>query len=293
VNDTITTALAVGALVVLVSAVALRLADRLGLPSLLLYLALGLALGEGVLGIPFEDFDLARTLGVAALVVILAEGGLTTRWADVRRAAGPALALSTVGVLVSIGVTAAVTVWTLGLEWQFALLLGAVVSSTDAAAVFATLRRLPLPRRMVAALEVESGLNDAPVILLVVVLSGALTAPSRRPGGSRPSSSPPSSWAAPRSAWPPAPWELRCCAARRCRGPGSTRWPPWPCASSPSPRPTSRTPPASRPSTCAGSSSATSACRTVRRASVSPRGWRRWPRSASSCSWACSSRPTG
>jgi potassium/hydrogen antiporter len=175
VNDTITAALAVGALVVLVSAVALRLADRLGLPSLLLYLALGLALGEGVLGIPFEDFELARTLGVAALVVILAEGGLTTRWADVRRAAGPALALSTVGVLVSIGVTAAATVWVLGFEWQFALLLGAVVSSTDAAAVFATLRRLPLPRRMVAALEVESGLNDAPVILLVVVLSEAMT----------------------------------------------------------------------------------------------------------------------
>jgi cell volume regulation protein A len=175
VNDTITAALAVGALVVLVSAVALRLADRLGLPSLLLYLALGLALGEGVLGIPFEDFELARTLGVAALVVILAEGGLTTRWADVRRAAGPALALSTVGVLVSIVVTAAATVWVLGFEWQFALLLGAVVSSTDAAAVFATLRRLPLPRRMVAALEVESGLNDAPVILLVVVLSEAMT----------------------------------------------------------------------------------------------------------------------
>jgi cell volume regulation protein A len=175
VNDTLTAALAVGALVVLVSAVALRLADRLGMPSLLLYLALGLALGEGALGIPFEDFQLAQTLGVAALVVILAEGGLTTRWADVGRAVGPAMALSTVGVLVSIGVTAAVTVWALGLEWQFALLLGAVVSSTDAAAVFATLRRLPLPRRMVASLEVESGLNDAPVILIVVALAESLT----------------------------------------------------------------------------------------------------------------------
>jgi cell volume regulation protein A len=175
VSETVTTALAVGSLVVLVSAVALRVADRLGLPSLLLYLALGIALGEGALGIPFEDFGLARTLGVAALVVILAEGGLTTRWGDVRRAMGPGLALSTVGVVVSIATTAAVTVWALGLDWRFALLLGAVVSSTDAAAVFATLRRLPLPRRMVAALEVESGLNDAPVILIVVALADVLT----------------------------------------------------------------------------------------------------------------------
>ncbi|MGY1685964.1 potassium/proton antiporter [Geodermatophilus sp. SYSU D00804] len=174
-NTTVTLALAVGALVVLVAAVALRVADRLGLPSLLLYLALGVALGESGLGIEFEDVALTQTLGVAALVVILAEGGLTTRWGDVRRAVGPGLALSTVGVVVSVATTAAIGVWLLDLDWPFALLLGAVVSSTDAAAVFATLRRLPLPRRMVAALEVESGLNDAPVILLVAVLSDALT----------------------------------------------------------------------------------------------------------------------
>ncbi|MGR7027967.1 potassium/proton antiporter [Geodermatophilus sp. URMC 62] len=174
-NTTVTVALAVGALVVLVSAVALRLADRLGLPSLLLYLALGVALGESGAGIEFEDVALTQTLGVAALVVILAEGGLTTRWNDVRRAIGPGLALSTIGVVVSVVTTAAVGVWLLDLAWPLALLLGAVVSSTDAAAVFASLRRLPLPRRMAAALEAESGLNDAPVILLVVALSDTLT----------------------------------------------------------------------------------------------------------------------
>ena len=179
-NDAVTVALALGALVVLVSAVALRVADRLGLPSLLLYLALGVVLGESAIGIPFEDFALAQTLGVAALLVILAEGGLTTRWSDVRRSMGPGLSLSTVGVVVSIGTTAAISVWALGLDWQLALLLGAVVSNTDAAAVFATLRRLPLPRRMVAALEVESGLNDAPVILLVVALSEAMTGGSEQ-----------------------------------------------------------------------------------------------------------------
>jgi cell volume regulation protein A len=181
VNDTVTLALAVGALIVLVAAVALRIADRLGLPSLLLYLALGVAIGESGLGIQFEDVALTQTLGVAALVVILAEGGLTTRWGDVRRAVGPGLALSTVGVVVSVATTAAACVWLLGLDWQFALLLGAVVSSTDAAAVFANLRRLPLPRRMVAALEVESGLNDAPVILVVAALSEALTGGAEQP----------------------------------------------------------------------------------------------------------------
>jgi cell volume regulation protein A len=181
VNTTVTVALAVGALVVLVAAVALRLADRVGLPSLLIYLALGLALGESGLGVQFEDFSLTQTLGVAALVVILAEGGLTTRWNDVRRAIGPGLSLATIGVAVSVVVMAAVTVWLLDFGWGFAVLLGAVISSTDAAAVFASLRRLPLPRRMAAALEAESGLNDAPVILLVAVLAERLTGGTPHP----------------------------------------------------------------------------------------------------------------
>ena len=180
-NTTVTVALAVGALVVLVAAVALRLSDRVGLPSLLLYLALGLALGESGLGVDFENYSLTQTLGVAALVVILAEGGLTTRWADVRRAIGPGLALATVGVAVSVVVTAAIVVGLLDYRWGFALLLGAVISSTDAAAVFASLRRLPLPRRMAAALEAESGLNDAPAILLVAVLADKLTGDVTQP----------------------------------------------------------------------------------------------------------------
>ncbi|HST99328.1 MAG TPA: potassium/proton antiporter [Geodermatophilus sp.] len=180
-NSTVTVALAAGAVVVLVAAVALRLADRLGLPSLLLYLALGVAIGEGGLGVQFEDYRLTHTLAYAALVVILAEGGLTTRWADVRRAIGPGVALSTVGVAVSVVVTAAVGVLVLGYDWGFALLLAAVISSTDAAAVFATLRRLPLPRRLAASLEAESGLNDAPVILLVTALAESLTGRSTQP----------------------------------------------------------------------------------------------------------------
>jgi cell volume regulation protein A len=175
VNTTVTLALAIGAVVVLVAAVALRLADRLGLPSLLLYLALGIVLGESGFGVEFDDAELTQTLGVAALVVILAEGGLTTRWNDVRRAIGPGVTLATVGVAVSVGTTAALTVGILDYTWGFALLLAAVISSTDAAAVFAALRRLPLPRRLAAAIEAESGLNDAPAILLVTALAAHLT----------------------------------------------------------------------------------------------------------------------
>ncbi|WP_040336689.1 potassium/proton antiporter [Candidatus Blastococcus massiliensis] len=173
-STTVTLALGIGAVVVLVAAVALRLADRLGMPSLLLYLALGVALGESGLGIEFEDFELAANLSIAALVIILAEGGLTTRWDDMRRALGPGVTLATVGVGVSVVVTASFAVWLLDLEWGFALLLAAVIGSTDAAAVFAVLRRLPLPRRLVAAVEAESGLNDAPVILLAAALISQL-----------------------------------------------------------------------------------------------------------------------
>jgi cell volume regulation protein A len=181
VNTTVIVSLAIGALVVLVAAVALRLADRLGLPSLLLYLALGLALGEGGLGVDFENAALTQNLGIAALVVILAEGGLTTRWANARRAIGPGLALSTIGVVVSVSVTAAAAALLLRLPWGTAVLIAAVVSSTDAAAVFATLRRLPLPRRMIASLEIESGLNDAPVILLVLAVSEHLVGRQPQP----------------------------------------------------------------------------------------------------------------
>jgi potassium/hydrogen antiporter len=175
VTNTLTVALAIGALVVLVAAVALRVTDRLGLPSLLLYLGLGMALGENGLGVQFENVRLTEALAEAALVVILSEGGLTTRWADARRVMGPGLVLATVGVLVSVAVTAGAGVLLLDLPVLLALLAAAVVSSTDAAAVFATLRRLPLPRRISATLEVESGLNDPPAILLVLVLLAPLS----------------------------------------------------------------------------------------------------------------------
>jgi cell volume regulation protein A len=164
-------ALLIGAVVLLVAIAAVQLSARSRLPTLLLYLALGLALGEGALGVEFDDAALARALGYAALVLILAEGGLTTSWRDVRRVVPAAASLATVGTVVSIAVVAAVAHWGFGLEWQLGLLIGAVVSSTDAAAVFSLMRQVSLPPRIAGLLEAESGFNDAPVVLIVVALS--------------------------------------------------------------------------------------------------------------------------
>ncbi|MGW5050126.1 potassium/proton antiporter [Actinokineospora sp. NPDC004072] len=168
----LTAALGVGAAVVLVAAVAVRVAVRLGMPSLLLYLGIGVLLGETGLGIQFSDAGLTQSLGLAALVLILVEGGLTTRWADIKPAVGPGLALSTAGVLISIGIAGAGLHYLLGLDWRTALLWGSVLASTDAAAVFSVLRRLPITRRLAGSLELESGINDAPCYIAVVLLVG-------------------------------------------------------------------------------------------------------------------------
>jgi len=170
-SDGMDLALLIGAAVLLVGVGAVRFSSRLGLPSLLFYLALGVAIGESGLGIQFEDADLTRTLGFCALIVIIAEGGLTARWTTLKPVLGLSVTLATVGVVVSIATAGAILHLVLDLPWQLALLYGAVLSSTDAAAVFATLRRLRLPPRLVATLEAESGINDAPVVLLVVLLS--------------------------------------------------------------------------------------------------------------------------
>ena len=163
--------LLVGAAVLLVAVAAVRISTRSGLPSLLIYLGIGVLIGEGGFGVQFDDAQLTQILGICALVVILAEGGLTTRWSAVRSSAPMAVLISTVGVGVSVAVVAAVAHYGLGLSWRLALLTGAVISSTDAAAVFSTLRRLRLPGRLFGTLEMESGLNDAPVVILVSLLT--------------------------------------------------------------------------------------------------------------------------
>ncbi|MFD9630926.1 potassium/proton antiporter [Streptomyces violascens] len=159
-------------LVLLIAVAAVRISSRSGLPSLLLYLGIGIAIGQdGIFNVKFNDAELTQVIGYAALVVILAEGGLGTKWKEIRPALPAAVVLSLVGVAVSVGVTAAGAHYLVGLEWRQALIIGAVVSSTDAAAVFSVLRKVPLPSRITGVLEAESGFNDAPVVILVVAFS--------------------------------------------------------------------------------------------------------------------------
>ncbi|WP_335938115.1 potassium/proton antiporter [Streptomyces sp. PTD5-9] len=151
---------------------AVRVSSRSGLPSLLLYLGIGIAMGQdGFFDVKFNNAELTQVIGYAALVVILAEGGLGTKWKEIRPALPAAAVLSIVGVAVSVGVTAAGAHYLVGLDWRQALIIGAVVSSTDAAAVFSVLRKVPLPARLTGVLEAESGFNDAPVVILVVAFS--------------------------------------------------------------------------------------------------------------------------
>nr|WP_179423680.1 potassium/proton antiporter [Pedococcus badiiscoriae] len=175
----LTPALLVGSIVLLVSVAAVRLSLKSGLPSLLIYLCIGLAIGEAGFGIRFDSNELTQVLGYSALILILGEGGLSTRWEGIRNSVGPAAVLSTVGVIVSVLVVALAARFVLHLDWNTALLVGAILSSTDAAAVFSVLRRVPLPRRITGMLEAESGFNDAPVVILVT----ALAARSAHPAG--------------------------------------------------------------------------------------------------------------
>ena len=163
--------LLLGAVVLLVAILAVRLSVGAGLPSLLVYLLIGVVLGDAVIGIRFNDANVAHALGFAALVLILAEGGLTTQWKEIRPAMRLGVSLATVGVVVSVAVMAIGGHLLFGLDWRLALLLGAVTSPTDAAAVFSVLRRVPLPHKLTGALEAESGLNDAPTVLLVTLVS--------------------------------------------------------------------------------------------------------------------------
>ncbi len=163
--------LLVGSAVTILAILAVRVSSRAGLPSLLVYLLMGVVLGESGVGIQFENAEVAQALGFAALAVILAEGGLTTSWRSARPSMRLGLSLATLGVAVSVGVMAVGAHYLLGLSWEVSLLLGAVTSPTDAAAVFSVLRVVPLPRRLSGVLEAESGFNDAPTVVLVTLIS--------------------------------------------------------------------------------------------------------------------------
>lgn len=167
--------LLVGALLV-VSVLSSRFAARGGLPVALLFLGVGMLAGsEGLGGIDFENYGLAFRLGTVALVLILFDGGLNTPRDSIAEGLKPAALLATAGVLATAALVA-VGARALGLGWPEAALLGAVVSSTDAATVFAVLRAsgVQLGRRVGATLELESGLNDPMAVILTMALTRAL-----------------------------------------------------------------------------------------------------------------------
>jgi cell volume regulation protein A len=146
-------------------------AAQTGLPVLVAFLALDMLLGsDGPGGIAFDDAELARQVGIIGLALILYEGGLQTSWRRLREVAVPTALLSTVGVMVSAVLTGLAAHVLLDLSWLEAILLGAVVSSTDAAAVFATLRFTTIRRRLARTLEAESGGNDPMAIALTLGL---------------------------------------------------------------------------------------------------------------------------
>ncbi|MCU0935791.1 MAG: cation:proton antiporter, partial [Gammaproteobacteria bacterium] len=132
--------LLVGAALLFVSVLSALASARLGLPLLLMFLVVGMLAGEdGPGGIQFSDFDTAFLVGNLSLAVILLDGGLRTRLDTFRVALGPAMLLATVGVLLTAVLLGTAAVWLLGVDWRLGLLLGAIVGSTDAAAVFSIL----------------------------------------------------------------------------------------------------------------------------------------------------------
>lgn len=168
-----------GGLLLIIGIVSSKFSARLGLPVLVLFLAVGMLAGEDGFGrIEFDNFVTAHAIGSVALAIILFDGGLQTRTSALRLAWKPAALLATLGVLVTAGVTGVAASWMLGVPLLAGLLLGSIVASTDAAAVFSVLRSqgLQLRARVAATLEIESGSNDPMAIFLTVGLVQVLTA---------------------------------------------------------------------------------------------------------------------
>ena len=166
-----------GGLLVFTSLLAGVLSTQLGLPFLLVFLLAGMFVGvDGPIGVHFDSPQLAAWVGNAALAMILLEGGISTRMQTFQAGFRPGLVLATVGVTITASLVGAVAMSVMHVDWRYGLLLGAIVGSTDAAAVFSLLRQtgLRLGERVSATLEIESGLNDPMAVFLVLALIASI-----------------------------------------------------------------------------------------------------------------------
>ncbi|MGH2993202.1 MAG: potassium/proton antiporter, partial [Solirubrobacterales bacterium] len=147
---------------------AAKVADRVRVPGLLLFVALGMLVGsDGPGGVDFDNAELTRTLGTIGLVLILFEGGLSAGWREIRPVIGTAISLAVIGTVVTAAIAGFAASWLLDLDTLESLIIGSAVAATDSAAIFAVLRGSTLRRRLARSLEGESGMND-PVALLLV-----------------------------------------------------------------------------------------------------------------------------
>lgn len=175
--DTANALLLICGLLLVVSILAGVLSNRLGAPILLTFLVIGMLAGtDGVLGISFDDPDIAFVIGSVALVIILFDGGMRTNPQRFRVALWPAISLATVGVALTCTIVASAAVWLFQLPWPAALLIGAILSSTDAAAVFGIFQSqgLQIKERVGATLEIESGSNDPMAVILTLTMTAAV-----------------------------------------------------------------------------------------------------------------------
>lgn len=158
----------------IVGVIMAKFSDRLGLPALIFFIAVGMVLGRFIY---YDNASLTQFFGIFALTVILFEGGLSTKWADMRPILKPSLSLAVFGVVITAMVVGVFAKLILGVTWTEGMLFGAIVGSTDAAAVFAVLRNKDIKRKLTATLEMESGSNDPMAVFLTVSLIAIIQSP--------------------------------------------------------------------------------------------------------------------